>query len=808
MILTADNADERSFALAGGKGASLLRLAKAGYPVPPFVIIPPACFDDEGHVPPETLNAVTAYFQPDDLLAVRSSASLEDSAGHSFAGQFSTCLNVPSNELKTAIQAVWQSSDNERVRAYKQSQRIDISHQMSVIVQRMIPATASGVAFGLNPLTGNETETVINAVHGLGEALVSGLVTADEYIWAGATIAKKIGGDHPVLTDEQLQVITHTSDSLSEKFGGPQDIEFAFENNIFWLLQARPVTTLQKRDAIIWDNSNIVESYPGLTLPLTFSFIEKMYAAVYRQFSGIMGVSRETILKNEVVYNTMLGLLNGRVYYNLNSWFTALAQLPGYSLNADFMERMMGVKEKFPLPVKTDPKTRLQAYADVVRAVFHILKNVVTARKQRRDFIRFFDEVYSPYDEQDFSHKSLADILTYYQAFERLMVSRWKAPLVNDFFAMIYFGLLQKLTDKLAPGLHNDLVASSHDIITTQPAKLLPALAKRIADDDTLRQHFLTKNPTEVIAFLQQPIYESIKKQFDQYISDWGDRSLAELKLETITYRQQPDMLVEVLRAYIQQDVFSYNAQTESDARRQGAERQMRQVLRGRPLKKWLYGHVLKQARYFISNRENLRYYRTKGFGMVRRLMLAAGHQLHQQGRIEAPTDVFYLKLEEITPVPSASFFELVAARKKEYALYESLILPERVMTHGMPDKLILPPTKPDEAVDRKTTFSGLPCSPGVVQAKVRLITHPSQMATLSGCILATYSTDPGWVVLFPSAAGILTERGSLLSHAAIVSREMGIPCIVGVSGLMDQLRDGDDVIMDGSTGQIKILNR
>ncbi len=806
MMLSTDT--EQAEAQAGGKGASLLRLERAGFPVPPFVLITPNDFEADGRVKSAVLGAVKDAFAPNALLAVRSSASLEDSADHSFAGQFLTRLAVPVRNLERAIHDVRQSSANERVRAYKQARQIDAPHQMSVVVQRMVPATASGVAFGLNPLTGNRAEIVINAVRGLGEALVSGSVNADEYVISGATIHKKIWGNEAVLTDAQIQTVVDSSRALCQTFGRPQDSEFAFENDTFWLLQARPVTTALKRDPIIWDNSNIVESYPGLTLPLTFSFIQKMYAAVYRQFSGIMGVASATIRRNGPIYGNMLGLLNGRVYYNLNSWFGALAQLPGYALNADFMERMMGVKEKFPLPIPTEKKNRLRAYADLGRAVIFILKNVVTARRQRRAFIRFFDAVYAPYDAQDFTKKSLIDILSDYRTFEHLMVSGWQAPLVNDFFAMTYFGLLQKMTNQLAPGLHNELVASSHDIITTQPTKLLPALAQRIAENDVLRQCFLTDTPERALKALHQPAHTAVRELFDQYIRTWGDRSLAELKLETVTYRQRPQLLVEVLQAYVRQELFSANESTEGDQNRHRAEAQIAQKLRGKPVKKWLFGHVLNQARYFISNRENLRYYRTKGFGMVRRMLLAVGERLAQAGRIDGATDVFYLKLDELLSEPDARFAERVAERKKEYTLYEQLPLPQRVTTHGMPDGLILQPVLPAVTNSLTTNFSGLACSPGVVRATVRLVTHPAQIQTLNGCILATYSTDPGWVVLFPSAAGILTERGSLLSHAAIVSREMGLPCIVGVAGLMDGVKDGDEILMDGSTGQLKILNR
>jgi hypothetical protein len=202
-----------------------------------------------------------------------------------------------------------------------------------------------------------------------------------------------------------------------------------------------------------------------------------MYEAVYRQFSAVMGVPDSVVQQNGSVYANMLGLLNGRVYYNLNNWFRALAQLPGYSINAAYMERMMGVKEKFPLQVVEAKKAGVKDYGRVVTALYSMIKNLRSARKGRDAFIRFFDPVFEKYDRQNFYEMSLADVLHQYRQFEQLMVKEWKAPLVNDFFAMIYFGLLQKMTTQYAPahtGLHNELVAFSNEVITTQPAKLLP----------------------------------------------------------------------------------------------------------------------------------------------------------------------------------------------------------------------------------------------------------------------------------------------------------------------------------------------
>ena len=195
---------------------------------------------------------------------------------------------------------------------------------------------------------------------------------------------------------------------------------------------------------------------------------------------------------------------------------------------------------------------------------------------------------------------------------------------------------------------------------------------------------------------------------------------------------------------------------------------------------------------------------------MVRRMFLAFGQQLAAKDSLSNPADIFYLKLDELNQVVSGSLSaktikELVASRRKDYLLYADLPLPERVITYGPPGNIVLAETQGVAAsTDKKLT--GIPCSPGTVRAKVRLLHYADEMQALDGAIMATYATDPGWVVLFPSASGILTERGSLLSHAAIVSREMNIPCIVGVEDLMNTLKDGDEIVMDGSTGIIKII--
>jgi len=802
---------------AGGKGMNLLLLKQQGYPVPAFVILPVSFFvdtttaDDVVKKTQGIESELLRYFGNSTTLAVRSSAVAEDSSHHSFAGQFKTVLNVTAENLAGAVADVWQSADNIST-AYKQHAGVE-KPGMAVIIQEMADAGAAGVAFGINPLTG-ENEIVVNAVNGLGEELVSGRKNSDEYIIKGGTISVRHQRESaPVLSILQLQQVAETMESLAALYGHPQDIEFAFAGERFFLLQSRPVTTIGKSgERIIWDNSNIIESYPGLTLPLTFTFIEKMYAAVYKQLSLVLGVSSAKVNTHESVYDNMLGLLNGRVYYNLNSWYAALSLLPGYKLNAEFMERMMGVKEKADVVVPTDGKEKgIKDYLDIVGAAKSILGNLLTVRKQKTDFIRDFDAVHRQYAGKDYSSYTLSGIFSDYRSFEQMMVSNWKAPLINDFFAMIYFGLLQKLCTLYFAGhtdIHNRLLASSRDIITTEPVRRIPLLLAALQQQPEFRNVLQTGTPGEVWALLNSGKYKQELELVWAYLADWGERCAGELKLETVTYNQQPELLMAVLQAYTGRPTGDTTVST-GDARGE-AEKTAHEVLQGKFLKRKIFRHVLANARYLVSNRENLRYYRTKGFGVVRHMMCAMGKKMQDSGLIADTRDVFFLRLDEVEQIAGSQYNgdikAVVAKRKEDYTLFGELPLPERLETLGKQKKVLLPAmTTTDKGP--VSELRGIACSPGIVRGKVCKINTIGD-AFPNNEILVTYATDPGYVVMFPSSKGILTERGSLLSHAAIVSREMNIPCIVGITGLMEQLNHGDEIIMDGSTGIVKILNR
>lgn len=840
----------------GGKANNLIELKKNGVQVPDFLIIPsnylenllPETLKDKSDFisqfvfPDSLLDQIMTYFNHSEYVAVRSSALNEDGNKNSFAGQYESKLFVDRSHLNEAIITVWKSLYSERVMVYQKNNLLE-SSGMAILIQKMIDADVSGVGFSMNPLTGKTDETVINAVYGLGEGVVSGELNADLFIKNQINIKKEIAEKsntikfnletkngtkcYPLpeekinkacLNDDQIIEISGILNQLSVYFKHPQDVEFAYASGQLYILQTRPITTYKKTELreekyTIWDNSNIIESYPDLTLPLTFSFIEKMYEAVYKQLSFILGVSREKIEENRDVYANMLGLLYGRVYYNLNNWHKSLSLLPGYKLNAEFMDTMMGVKEKFDTKIEPS-RNKLKEYFHVISALFKILKQHNSLNKDRIAFQRHFNEVMFEFESMNFEKMELSELLSKYELLENTLVKKWRAPLVNDFFCMIYFGVLQKLVAKYNLDenntLHNDLVSSSKDIISTEPITMTMSIINLIHTSEESKNLFEENTATEILIKIKEPRFSDINLAIQKYIQKWGERCVGELKLETITYKQQPENYIKILQNFVKNK--TDKTIHSGNHLRSEAEQNIKNKLKSKPLKKFIFSYVLKKARYLISNRENLRFERTRAFGMVRILMMEIGRKLSQKKIIENERDVFYLTQNEVfnyinQTKAKIDLKALIEDRKTNYKNYKKNYLPERIKTNQPIEELEFN-HEIDENNSELNTLKGIGCCKGIVSGRATVIHSPQEIENLNNTILITSSTDPGWVVLFPSASAIVVERGSLLSHSAIVSREMGIPCIVGVKNLLQHIKTGDLIEINGSNGIVKILER
>ncbi len=794
-------------------------------------------------------------------VAVRSSALDEDGAERSFAGCLDTSLFVRgADAVRAAVAGCWRSAFSERSLTYRAAHgALDMDGiRVAVVVQRMVSGSVSGVLFSADPSRPGAGRALITATWGLGEGVVSGRIACDTFAVDRATrqvverdivnkssaiVRGDIGGTHevevaaemreqPTLSDDELRQLAELGWKIEEAYGAPVNVEWTWSEEGPWLLQARPITTIaadapapaggQKR---LWDNSNIIESYHGVTTPLTYSFARRAYAIVYRQAFALLGVPPGEIARNERMFEQMIGLLRGRIYYNLESWYRALQLLPGYKFNAEFMEQMMGVGEKADFGIARPPAgSALRRYGvelpRLVASLGQLALRFARAQRLVNDFFDGFGDAYGDFQELDPQAMGLDDLVATYLEAERRILQRWQAPIVNDILAMIFFGALRKALTTWGLGdasLHNDLLCGEGGLELTEPTRNLLAIMVDVRRDAALCQLLGASSAEEIRARVEsQPVFSWLKVRIDQHVARFGDRCVDELKLEQPTLRDDPTFLYAALKGYLAAPpVTVEEMEAREKAIRADAEVRVRGALG--PGRRQLFDWLLARARMHVKNRENLRFARTRAFGLVRRLVVAMGERLAAAGRLAAASDVFYLEIGELVAfargtATTTDLAGLVDVRKREYAGYRAEPSPpERFWTEGAVylaaglDRPVPAPHAGEGPARIGDVLTGIGASPGVVRARARLITDP-RTASLQGEVLVANRTDPGWVPLFPSAVAVVVERGSVLSHSAIVAREFGIPCVVGIRDALAKLRDGQLIEVDGSAGTLTLL--
>jgi pyruvate,water dikinase len=314
------------------------------------------------------------------------------------------------------------------------------------------------------------------------------------------------------------------------------------------------------------------------------------------------------------------------------------------------------------------------------------------------------------------------------------------------------------------------------------------------------------------------PRYGWLKTRLALHVDRFGDRCIDELKLEQSTLRDDDTFLYAALKGYLAAPpVTVADMDTREHAIRAAAEARVDAALGRDPVKKRLVRFLLAGARRHVKNRENLRFARTRAFGLVRRVIVSMGRRLAESGRIDDAADVFHLEINELIgfargTATTTDLRGLAAVRKAEFARHRvAAAPPERFWTTGASyldpviASLVARAPVTHDAATTGTVLTGVAAAPGKVRAPVRLV-HDPRGVELAGDVLVATRTDPGWVPLFPSARAVVVERGSVLSHSAIVAREFGIPCVVGLRDALSKLRDGQLVEVDGGAGTVTIL--
>ena len=787
--------------------------------------------------------------------AVRSSSVEEDSSNFSFAGQFETYLYVRKENMLEKVKEVWISSFSSHVMRYRKEGKINNEVNVpAVIIQEMINSEKAGVGFSVNPVNGDHDEIVISGTFGLGTSIVDGDENGDLFIYNKETkkIKKEIGikkvkqsldfenhgikveeinVEDEVLNDAEITELGENIINIEKYYGKPQDMEWAFEKGKLYILQSRPITTLKKTgkktyNTIIWDNSNIVESYPEITLPLTFSFIRKAYSDVYKRFSEITGVPAKVVESYQDVYDNMLGLLKGRVYYNLINWYKLLMLFPNSKGNSKFMEQMMGVKKE--LSEENLNENLLEAEGKMTgwekfrnkleksKAGFTLFMNMFLIEKKAEKFYKIIAENLNG-EKSNLNKKNIKELKKYYKFLENKFLKNWEIPIINDFLVMVWFGLSKKMAEKYIKEdfekAHNTLIAQEgNSMISVEPSKYIKKMSLMIKNDKSLKDeigNIINKNEKSLVEIFKLTQNAEFNSTLNEYMEKFGDRTVHELKLEAPTLREEPLFLIKMIYSLS----ITENVQEHTKRNILKEQKKIYDNLKINPIKKYLLKKTLFYAKKFIRLRENLRYERTKVFGTVRKIMKKMGVHLKNNNLINNEKDVFYLTVDEIFGLIDGSIIDvdlkkLIELRKEEYKKYETeAILPDRFLTRGfLGENFYYEDLAGNSQLD-ENTLQGTGCSKGIVKGKVKIVLNPMDTQVEDGDIVITKSTDPSWVMVFPLLKGLIVEKGSLLSHSAIISREMNIPAIVGVQGATSILKTGDMVQFDGSTGIIKKLN-
>ena len=803
----------------GNKACRLARLAGSGFNVPDFFVVTPEA-SSINDMCAEISAAMRRIGAADACVAVRSSSIEEDGEQSSFAGQLDSYLNVTGADVAIRIAGVRRSAYSDRIRSYRQSHGVDGDiRPPAVIVQRMVDAEVSGVAFAADPITGNRDMAVVAATTGLGENLVGGGVQGDT--WRIAKRSRIVGRDvvgQAVLRDRQVKRIVKLVRQVSAFFEQPQDIEWAICGGRICLLQSRDITTLSSNSEpagyALWDNSNIVESYGGVTTPLTFSVARSAYEGAYRHFGRVLGVSERAIRDNRRTYEQMIGLIQGRVYYNLLNWYRLLMLTPGFRFNRRFMEQMMGVTEGLPENVvpKAEHNGRLaalRAKAALVRVANRLIVKLCLHNRRVRAFHKRIDKLLNPVD---LGAMSLDELIDYYDWLQAEVIPAWDTPLINDLYCMIFHGALRQLCarwlgDKLSE-IHNDLIGGEAGMVSLEPVRRMHELA-RIAKED---QPLTAALCDGTLAFVNERIDHNpaFGREYHGYIERFGDRCLDELKLESQTLADDP---LPMLRTVGQLARRRNSSSGRIEALRADAERTIDTAMGGQGLRRRIFDFALRLAKARIRDRENLRFERTRVYGRVRAIFMEVGIRLEKLDVLERSDDIFYLDVQEIAGLirgtgVSSQVKRLARSRRGEFRAYASATEPPRRFISCGPPQLesSMQLFETDSGGMDGNARKGQACSPGIVRGPVRVVTDPRTATIESGDILVAARTDPGWVTIFPLVKGVIMERGSPLSHSAIVARELGVPAVVGVEDACRWLQDGDWVELNGASGHIRRL--
>ncbi len=816
FIIRLDSTQALKSSLSGGKAANLARLITHGFNVPAGFIITPAAFrwflridgNSESirekiissELPDRLRNEILKHYRKlGGSVAVRSSLVGEDGVTASFAGQLESILNIrDENDLLKAVKICYSSLFKADVFIYLRSRSLpsasEIGHYplMAVIVQKMVSARAAGVAFSADPGSGRSC-VIIEAVEGMGNAVVSGSINPDHYIVNEPDCQieiKAVMTDHPVLRKDQILALSGLVRQIAFSMKNPQDVEWAWDGETFFILQARPITSLTGIQ--IYSCRLVSDMCPGPIKPLLWStnIASMAHHVIGRIFIELLGPHQVEVTK-------IIRRIHSRVYANL-TFIGGLFKRIG--LPANFFE--MIIRDEQAKRVRPEINFRL-----LRSIVFRMIPFIWKKSRISRDLKKFIEEQSAGLEFYRRADWSSADYQHLLQPLDRLLQlhrnSQW-----NIFLCALNMTIRKKLLYRFlkqhAPHVQpNDLIRGLSGLRGLEPNRKIHEMAiqaKKLGvetmslllqgDDRTIREE-LSQRPDGILLI----------EAFDDFMVQFGFLSANSTDFTRVPWIENPHLVWGSIGKSI--DNPPRNSEEEIASVRETMIKHIKSKLNW--LLKFHFDRLLTSTMTYIDLRDHVTLLLSEDVYQMRRIILAMADRLVRLGVLKKSEDIFFLYYDELKCLAESicdkkqgSMEEKIRIRRAELEADALLELEDTL--YG--DELMVSPPLLSEHQEYLAGISG---SSGIAQGNAYVIHDPSQVLNplTKEDILVVPFADVGWTPLFSTVGGIVSETGGQLSHAAIIAREYRIPAVVGVANAMRRIHMGQAVTIDGNKGRV-----
>ncbi|PFO35317.1 phosphoenolpyruvate synthase [Bacillus cereus] len=777
-------------------------------------------------IPTDVVEAVAHYlsrFGNEHAYAVRSSATAEDLPYASFAGQQDTYLNIIGEEaILQHVRKCWASLFTERAVTYRMQNGFEHNQvSICVVVQKMVFPEASGILFTADPITSNRKVLSIDASFGLGEALVSSLVSADNYkVKEGeisetmiatkkiAIYAVKEGGTEtkqidPVqqklqtLSEQQILQLAQIGRQIEAYFGCPQDIEWCLVDDTIYIVQSRPITTLYPIPEVNDGENHVYISVGHQQMmtdamkPLGLSFFLLTTSAPMRKAGGRLFVDATQQLALPASRDYLINTL-GKSDPLVRDALTTIVKRDNFIKLLPDDEKGKSVGKSVP-PANSQPEIENDPA---------IVTNLIQNSQASLEELKQNMQLKSGVDVLDFileDIQQLKKVLFNPQSIAVIMAGMNASTWINE--KMEQWLGEKNAADTLSQSVQNNITSEMGlalmdvaDVI--RPYKEVITYLQHVEDDSFLNELVQFKGGEEA------------RDAILTFLNKYGMRCSGEIDITKTRWSEKPTTIIPMILNNIRDFEYGASKRKFEEGLQEALKKEEELVdrlqhLSGGKQKVEETKRMIRNIRNFIGYREYPKYGMINRYFIYKQALLKEAEQLVQSGVIREVDDIYYLTFEELHEVVCTNKldYELIQKQKNDYKLYEKLT-PPRIMTSD--GEIITGKYKrenlPDDAI------VGLPVSSGVIEGRARVILNMEEANLEEGDILVTAFTDPGWTPLFVSIKGLVTEVGGLMTHGAVIAREYGLPAVVGVENATKLIKDGQRIRVHGTEGYIEVL--